>query len=339
MKLTQLAIIISVLSIYGVSNAEYTMKFNLEPNSIIMKTPTDENPEQPEEKPLAEISSANAPEAVFFNYPFDLSVSAINAVKYKITSNNTSAGVPMSGVEFDTTTTYSITPIQPETYEYSITAINESGIESASKKISVHVENYPTVNSIKINNAADYLQTAKGSSLNVTTDVSDGASVIQNIPATASVDPGEATYKVYAEKTLNGITKKSSEKNFIVGTGDVITLSVGKYSNGSTEVAGYINNSIHNTGYSVQTAGNLSTTNINQNQVYHVYQAATGGSLRFVFNPNSPDGFFVGGKVWVDNALCSQTTATYTSTIDTYLFAGCPLRLNNNFGKDVKIYY
>ena len=339
MKLTQLAIIISVLSIYGVSNAEYTMKFNLDPKSIIMKTPTGDNGEQPEEKPLAEISYINAPEAVFFNHPFDLSVSSINTVKYKITSNNVSAGVPVSGVEFDITSTYTITPTQPGTYEYSITAINESGVESTSKNISVHVENYPTVNSIKINNASDYLQTAKGSSLNVTTDISDGATVIQNIPATASVDPGEATYKVYAEKTLNGITKKSDEKNFIVGTGDVITLSVGKYINGSTEVVGYINNSIHNTGYSVQTAGNLSTTNIYENQIYHVYQATTGGSLRFVFNSNSTDGFFVGKKVWVDNALCSQTTATYTSTIDTYLFAGCALRLGNSFNKDVKIYY
>jgi hypothetical protein len=344
MKIKKLAIVISLLSFYGISHAEYIMKFNLEHGSIIMKAPVDnpeptEPPEIPDDKPLAEISSAVAPDAVFFNYPFNVELSSINTVKYKIASANASAGVPVSGVEFEKVSTYMITPTQPGTYVYAITAINEDGIESSSKDISVTVEDYPTVNSVKINNAVDFLQTDKGIALNVTTDVSDGATVIQNVPANASVDPGEATYKFYAEKSLNGITKKSTEKSFIVGTGNMFTMRVGKYINGSTEVVGFINNSSQNSGYTVQTAGSISTNNIKQNTVYHIYQAATGGSLRFVFNPNSPDGFFVGGKIWVDNALCGQTTASYTSTIDTYLFAGCPLRLANNFGKDVKIYY
>lgn len=341
MKITKLAIVISLLSLYGISNAEYIVKFNLEHSSIVMKAPVDneETPEPPDDKPLAEISSVVAPDAVFFNYPFNVELSSINTVKYKISSANTYAGVPVSGVEFEKVATYTITPTQPGNYVYSITAINEDGIESSSKNVSVTVENYPTVNSVKINNAVDFLQTDKGIALNVTTDVSDGATVVQNVPANASIDPGEATYKFYAEKSLNGITKKSTEKSFIVGTGNMFTMRVGKYINGSTEVVGFINNSSQNSGYTVQTAGSISTNNIKQNTVYHIYQAATGGSLRFVFNPNSPDGFFTGGKIWVDNALCGQTTASYTSTIDTYLFAGCPLRLANNFGKDVKIYY
>lgn len=65
----------------------------------------------------------------------------------------------------------------------------------------------------------------------------------------------------------------------------------------------------------------------------------TGGSIRLVFNPSSVDGFLVGQKMWIDNALCSQTTATYNATADTYLFAGCPVRLGNNLDKEIKIYY
>ena len=242
MKIKKLAIVISILSFYGISHAEYIMKFNLEHSSIIMKSPVNnpETPEVPDEKPLAEISSAVAPDAVFFNYPFNLELSSINTVKYKISSANASAGVPVSGVEFEKVSTYMITPTQPGTYVYAITAINEDGIESSRKNVSVTVEDYPTVNSVKINNAVDFLQTDKGIALNVTTDVSNGATVFQNVPANASVDPGEATYKFYAEKSLNGITKKSTEKSFIVGTGNIFTMRVGKYINGSTEVVGFL---------------------------------------------------------------------------------------------------
>lgn len=54
------------------------------------------------------------------------------------------------------------------------------------------------------------------------------------MPNTASNDPGETTYKFYVEKSLNGITKKSNESSFVIGTGELITMKVGKYSNGST---------------------------------------------------------------------------------------------------------
>jgi len=347
MKLKKIALAITLISLYGITNADYTVKFNLDPHMIQLKDLSSDNgsqePELPEtptdEKPLAEIISITAPEAVFFNYAYNISLSSKNTVSYKIKSNNDLSGIPSSGVSISELNSYEITPTQPGNYTYSVQAINESGIESIVKTFSVNVENYPTIESIKINNATNYINLPKGGSLNLNATVSDGAHIVNNMPNTASNDPGETTYKFYAEKSLNGITKKSNESSFVIGAGELITMKVGKYSNGSTEVVGYIDNASNASGYAVQSAGTLSNKTIYQNSIYHIYQVITGGSIRLVFNPNSVDGFLAGQKMWIDNALCSQTTATYNATADTYLFAGCPVRLGNNLDKEIKIYY
>jgi len=347
MKLSKIAIVIGILSIYGISNAGYSIKIPLEPNMITLKEPSNngENPETPtdpeppvEPAPLAEMTSAHGPQSVFFNYPFEIAIDAINATKYKIKSNNGNSGVSSSGIIIDNVSTYSVTPTQPGNYEYSISAINEDGKESTSMNVAVNVENYPTIDNITVNGSSSFLHTTKGNALNLSASVSEGSQLVQNVPATASTDPGEYTYKLYAEKTLNGITKKSTDSNFIVATGTLITVGVGQYKNGSTQVVGYVDTS--KSVYVAETTGNISINKISGNPIYHLYQNINGGSVVFGFAPSSPDGFFAGGKIWINNQLCGQTTTSYGSTVDSYLFAGCALRLGSaSVGNNVKIYY
>lgn len=347
MKLSKIAIIIGILSIYGISNAEFSIKIQLEPNMITLKNTTNNegtpetpvDPEPPiEPAPLAEMTSANGPETVFFNYPFELSMDAINATKYKIKSNNGNSGISSSGIIIDNVSTYNVIPSQPGNYEYSISAINEDGKESASMNVTVNVESYPTIDNVTVNGTSSFLHTTKGNTLNVSASVSEGSQLVQNVPATASTDPGEYTYKLYAEKTLNGITKKSADSNFVVATGSLITIGVGQYKNGSTQVLGYMDTT--KSVYVAETAGNISINNISGNPIYHLYQNLNGGSIVFGFAPSSPDGFFAGGKIWINNQLCGQTTTSYNSTVDSYLFAGCPVRIGSaSVGTNVKIYY
>lgn len=348
MKLSKIAMIIGILSIYGISNAGFAIKIQLEPNMITLKEPSNnsgETPEVPvdpeppvEPAPLAEMKSASGPETVFFNYPFELALDATNATKYKIKSNNGNAGVSASGIIIDNISTYSVTPTQPGNYEYSISAINEDGKESSSMNVAVHVENYPTIDNITVNGTSNFLHTTKGNTLNLSASVSEGSQLVQNVPATASNDPGEYTYKLYAEKTLNGVTKKSADSNFVVATGTLITVGVGQYKYGSTQVLGYVDTS--KSVYVAETVGNISINNISGNPIYHLYQNLNGGSIVFGFAPSSPDGFFTGGKIWINNQLCGQTTTSYGSTVDSYLFAGCPVRLGSaSVGTNVKIYY
>lgn len=235
MKLKKIALAITLISLYGITNADYTVKFNLDPHMIQLKDLSSDNgsqePELPEtpndEKPLAEIISITAPEAVFFNYAYNISLSSKNTGSYKIKSNNDLSGIPSSGVNVSELNSYEITPTQPGNYTYSIQAINESGIESAVKTFSVNVEDYPIIESLKVNNATNYVNLPKGGSLSLNTTVSDGAHIVNNMPNTASNDPGETTYKFYAEKSLNGITKKSNESSFVIGAGELITMKVG----------------------------------------------------------------------------------------------------------------
>lgn len=343
MKFNKIAIVIGILSIYGLSNAEYTVKFHLEPNSINIKDPSNNNggseePEVPEEKPLAEMQSAYAPDEVFINHSFEMSMYGTNAAKYKIRSSNNTSGIPVDGIEVIAAETYPVTPTQPGSYEYSITAINEDGKESSAINISVQVEGLPTISDVKINNTETFLHTTKGNPLSLSASISDGSHLIQNVPTNASTDPGEYTYTMYAEKTLNGVTEKSTTQSFVVATGTVFKMKVGKYNNGTTDLAGYIDRTKF-PAYTMETEGSLSIDNINGNKILHVYQSVGGGSVVFGFDPSSPNGFFAGGKIWLQNALCGQTTTSYTSTVDAYLFAGCGLRIGPNIGQEIKIYY
>ncbi len=345
MKFNKIAIAIGLLSIYGVSNAAYTVKFPLEYNSINIIDQSDNNggtptePEVPvEEKPLAEMTTVHAPTEVFINHPFEMAISGINASKYKIRSNSNASGITTNGVEFTNTSNYEITPTQPGSYEYSVTAINEDGKESSSINVSVQVEGLPTVSDIKVNNTENFLHTAKGSSLSLSANVSNGSHLVENVPDNATTDPGEYTYTIYSEKTLNGVTEKSVTHNFVVATGTMFKMTIGRYNNGTNDLAGYMDTTKFPT-YTTNAVGSLSIDNIDQNKILHVYQSVNGGSVMFGFDPNSPNGFFAGGKIWLQNVLCGQTTTSYTSTVDTYLFAGCSLRIGPNIGQEIKIYY
>jgi hypothetical protein len=283
--------------------------------------------------------ATTAPSNVFVNAPFTLSYSASDAVNYKIRANAAASGISTTDVDLGIATSTSITPTAAGTYTYTITATNSAGAASTTTK-TVIVEANPTISSVRINSTATYLNVVNGAALTPTATVSSGATLVENVPASASNNPGETTYTFYATKTLNGITRNSDNSTIVVGAGTRFVVKVGRYSHPSTPTIkgfGYIDSGI--TSWGTEVTGTSSPNTVSGYPIAAIYTASDNYSAFDINLMASTPNVYAGKSVWVDGVLCTnQTLYENVLGLDSYRYSSCTTNLNTKLGLTINIY-
>jgi hypothetical protein len=281
-----------------------------------------------------------APSNVFANSTFTMTYSASNAVNYKIRSNAAASGISTTDVDLGTATTTNITPTAAGTYTYTITATNSVGTTTTTTR-TVTVEADPTISAPKINGVESFVNVATGAALTPSATLSSGAALSHNVPANASVNPGETVYTFSATKTLNGITRNSSPMYVTLGAGHRYVIVVGRYREGgdSYDGYGYVNHTATGwTPYSGQN-GSIYPNNHFGNTYFGFYTNSTEtNNVIFTFNVNAVDGFMAGKKINIGGLLCNQTATGYNFWVDAYKYDNCLINLHYRIGQTLVLY-
>lgn len=178
------------------------------------------------------VDTLTGPTNVFVGSPFTLNWTGTDAVSYRITSGNTGSGLPLGGTELGTATTYTVTPSYSGTYNYIVTATNKLGQESG-KTLVITVENPPTLSTFTVNGSTDitvspstalvYAVTGNTSGSTLVGRNSGNTSVVTN-PTTAPTSSGTYTYYGAVSKTLNGVTRYSTNSPVTVKVVEAPTI-------------------------------------------------------------------------------------------------------------------
>jgi hypothetical protein len=285
-------------------------------------------------------SSATAPSPVFANAAFTMNYSASDAVNYKIRSNAAASGISTTDVDLGTATSTNITPTAAGSYTYTITATNSVG-GTTTITVNVTVESDPTISAVRINSTATFVNVANGAALTPTATVSSGATLVENVPANASANPGETTYTFYSTKTLNGITRTSANSTIVVGAGVRYTMVVGRYdaTGGGYDGYGYANQAATGwTPYSGQN-GSISPGSYSSNTFFGFFTTSTNTTtVNLTFSINAVDGFMINKKINIAGLACNQTGTAYNGFVDLYKYDSCLINFHNKIGQTLEIY-
>lgn len=165
-----------------------------------------------------------APSIVYPNIGFTLSWTGTDAIKYKIKSNNAASGISISDIDLGNALSTTVIPTTPGSYIYTLTATNAAGV-SASKSVTVVVENLPTFSDFTINGTST-ITVAPSTALTFAGAGFSTGSFLQGrnssgttdmaLPTTANATAGSTTYYAAAMKTINGVTNYSAIRSVSV---------------------------------------------------------------------------------------------------------------------------
>ena len=165
-----------------------------------------------------------APSIVYPNIGFTLSWTGTDAIKYKIKSNNAASGISISDIDLGTALSTTVIPTTPGSYIYTLTATNAAGV-SASKSVTVVVENLPTFSDFTVNGTST-ITVAPSTALTFAGAGFSTGSFLQGrnssgttdmtLPTTANATAGSTTYYAAAMKTINGVTNYSAVRSVSV---------------------------------------------------------------------------------------------------------------------------
>jgi hypothetical protein len=284
--------------------------------------------------------ATTAPSNVFANAAFTMSYSASDAVNYKIRANAAASGIATTDVDLGTATSVNITPTAAGTYTYTITATNSVGTTSTTTR-NVIVEADPTISAPKINGVETFVNVATGAALTPSATLSSGATLVENVPANASTNPGETVYTFSATKTLNGITRNSSALQVTLGAGIRYVILVGRYreTGNSWDGYGYANQSI--TGWTPYSGQNGSSSPANYSGYSFATIATTDpeiNNLWITFHRDALDGVMLNKKINIGGLLCNQTSVSYNGYVDLYSYGSCLINLHSRIGQTLTMY-
>lgn len=285
------------------------------------------------------IGAITAPSNVFANAPFTISWSGTGVTSYTITGNNATSGVATTGKALASAVSDSVTPTAAGTYVYTITATNSVGATVTSTK-TVIVEGNPTISTPTVNGATGFANIATNGVMTPNATLSSGATLVSNVPARASVYPGETTYSFSAEKTLNGVKRTTNTLTMVVGAGSLYNIVVGYYREPTQGYFGwgYVNAV---TGWVPYNNGSMSSYTMAGYQTIGVYNTSqTPSTINISFN-NTPNGIIAGKAINLNGVLCTSQTPIYDlfgGGLDIYTYPGCSTNLQNLTGNTVKLY-
>lgn len=169
----------------------------------------------------ATIGTFTGPTNVYANNGFTLNWSGTNISNYTLSSTTNNSGVPSSGISLGTATSTTVTPTVAGTYTYTLYGTNASG-NSVNRTFTVTVESDPLIYSFTASptsvvigkNTTLSWSTSSVNNTYLNNSTVSGTSSIQNV----GLNPGNLTYTLLVNKTVNGITRSASRSVNVAAT-------------------------------------------------------------------------------------------------------------------------